>query len=385
MIVNNTKTKVMVFGVKRSGKPKKKPTYKFCFNGEEIKIVNTYNYLGFQISSNTKNLFRKMHLLLENKAKRAVYALHNNVSATLGYVPSKIALGNFDSHILPVLEYGSPVWFTGCEIGVLEKVQLAYLKSLLGVRKQTASVAVLAETGRFPLLIRQKVAAIHYFFRILRLPSDSLLHTALMTLIDLSNQGQYNWVCKLKNIFSECSLSINLLKYREYEKIDNDKTMQVAKTILYKMSEEDILETIHDGSFPKLRTYSLIKKDFRIEPHLLYVKNVKFCKAITRFRISSHNLEIELGRHKKPKIPAEERKCQKCNTEFVEDETHHLLVCSKFGKERKELISVFKNCYDDDMNTMQDGELFVKILSCKEKEMLYELGRYLVKCDQQIQ
>ena len=39
-----------------------------------------------------------------------------------------------------------------------------------------------------------------------------------------------------------------------------------------------------------------------------------------RFRISSHNLRIETGRHEKPKIPSEDRTCLKCNLNEVEDE-----------------------------------------------------------------
>ena len=46
----------------------------------------------------------------------------------------------------------------------------------------------------------------------------------------------------------------------------------------------------------------------------------------TKFRISSHQLEIECGRYRK--IPASQRICKLCNLE-VEDELHFLLECPK--------------------------------------------------------
>ena len=47
---------------------------------------------------------------------------------------------------------------------------------------------------------------------------------------------------------------------------------------------------------------------------------------ITRWRLSSHHLYIETGRHKRPKIERNERKCIICNT--LEDENHAIFECS---------------------------------------------------------
>ena len=61
----------------------------------------------------------------------------------------------------------------------LEKIQLKYLKYILGVRKQTPSFAVYGETGRFPLHVRQKIRMVNYWIRLKRASDDSLLKKCL--------------------------------------------------------------------------------------------------------------------------------------------------------------------------------------------------------------
>ena len=64
---------------------------------------------------------------------------------------------------------------------------------------------------------------------------------------------------------------------------------------------------------PILRTYNLFKKEFKWECYLNWVKNPKYRKALTKFRLSSHTLEIERGRHTNPTTPLEQRQCRICH------------------------------------------------------------------------
>ena len=52
----------------------------------------------------------------------------------------------------------------------------------------------------------------------------------------------------------------------------------------------------------KLRTYSSIKKKFRLEPYIIHTGTSK-CRNITQLRISCHPLVVETGRYNKPKTP----------------------------------------------------------------------------------
>ena len=73
----------------------------------------------------------------------------------IGKLSPKVGLQLCDSYVLPILKYGSEIWGTR-EYEVLEKVQLKYLKMLLGVKNTTCSKAVSGEVGRFPISLRQK-------------------------------------------------------------------------------------------------------------------------------------------------------------------------------------------------------------------------------------
>ena len=54
-------------------------------------------------------------------------------------------------------------------------------------------------------------------------------------------------------------------------------------------------------------------------------------------------LEIERGRHVKPqKIPLEQRTCQRCTLNSVDDEIHFLITCSYFATQQTNLLAESK-------------------------------------------
>ena len=77
--------------------------------------------------------------------------------------------------------------------------------------------------------------------------------------------------------------------------------------------------------------------------HQLYLKalNVKkFRVAMKKLRVSSHRLEIEVGRWARPNsTPVDERKCRYCNK--LEDEFNFLLECTLYEDLRKHYIKKY--------------------------------------------
>ena len=61
--------------------------------------------------------------------------------------------------------------------------------------------------------------------------------------------------------------------------------------------------------------------------HKLYIDVLedKFRKALSRFRLASHSLEIETGRY--INLDRMERKCKYCSMNIVESEFHFLCIC----------------------------------------------------------
>ena len=123
----------------------------------------------------------------------------------------------------------------------------------------------------------------------------------------------------------------------------------------------------------KLRIFRTFKQDYCMEGYLLLLPNLKHMSTIARFRMSSHTLAIETGRHAKPKIAKEERKCRYCNLDDVEDEKHFLLKCPLYSEER---LSLFKPVVLN-VSAMSQGDVFIYLLSSKEPTTVKALGIFL--------
>ena len=92
-------------------------------------------------------------------------------------------------------------------------------------------------------------------------------------------------------------------------------------------------------SSPRLRSYRTFKSMLEPEKYLSSVHIFKFRTALSRFRCSSHILEIEKGRH--DNISANQRFCKFCmknNNYCIEDEFHFLSICPIYTDLRKEML-----------------------------------------------
>ncbi len=127
MIVNTLKSKVMIFG-------KRDQNVEFMFNGKNLYIVDSYKYLGVIFNSVQRqgsNIFNTMLDATREKALKACFVAIKKCSS-IGRVTPKISLQLFDSFVLPVLEYGCEIWSNGAQVEKLERIQLKFLKLMLG-------------------------------------------------------------------------------------------------------------------------------------------------------------------------------------------------------------------------------------------------------------
>ena len=153
----------------------------------------------------------------------------------------------------------------------------------------------------------------------------------------------------------------------------NNKLLDTLKEKVYSTHIENCMARIKSNTEGKLRIFRTFKQDYCMEGYLLLLPNLKHMSTIARFRMCSHTLAIETGRHAKPKIAKEERKCRYCNLDEVEDEKHFLLKCPLYNEERLSLFnSVVLN-----VSAMSQGDVFVYLLSCKEPTTVKALGTFL--------
>ena len=91
----------------------------------------------------------------------------------------------------------------------------------------------------------------------------------------------------------------------------------------------------------KLRTYSVVKTKIGIEGYLTANPklNTQDRIALTKFRLSNHDLMIEKGRHLN--LEKTKRYCPFC-PKAIETEVHFLLHCNTFACLRRELFSTLR-------------------------------------------
>ena len=343
----------------------------FTYNNQKIDNVESFKYLGHTICKG-KNIHKKMPEYIATQARKALFALQGHMKPSLGHISPPLAMKMFDSYVLPILEYNCTFWSSTVQIAEIEKIQIGYLKHILGVRRQTPTFGVYSDTGRFPLRIRQLLTTVNYWARIKNLPSNDILNKCLKIQQSLHNAGQNNWYSKLGKIMIEAGIT-------NWSTVDTNLVIKEVRTKLYLNEQSKILNGIKDSdTFPKLRTYKLFKTNYCLEPYLNLNLSKKTYSNIARFRLSSHNLKIETGRHSRPKTPIEERICDKCGSNNVEDEMHCLLVCEANAIPRAELIDKVCNQIDN-FNNLDKTNQFKLIMANKQPEIIQAVGSFLNK------
>ena len=120
---------------------------------------------------------------------------------------------------------------------------------------------------------------------------------------------------------------------------------------------------------PILRTYYLFKDDFCLESYLININDYVVRKSLSKLRMSSHSLEIENGRHKNPKVPVDQRICNKCVLNVIEDEFHFLVICPKYDNIRKILYDKIHSVCS---NFILMSDILIVYISIKIKGALHK-------------
>ena len=133
-----------------------------------------------------------------------------------------------------------------------------------------------------------------------------------------------------------------------------------------------------ENRYPSLRTYRLIKKEFKFEPYLDEIKKHKFRVAVSKLRAGSHLLQIERGRYTSPITPRENRRCKNC-INSVEDEFHFMIICDLYNLERIELFSKI-NATSPAFASMDNSEKFCYLFVSHDARVLSWVGKFIHKC-----
>ena len=154
----------------------------------------------------------------------------------------------------------------------------------------------------------------------------------------LATSYSSQWISFIKQILDETGFSYVWFHPASVDPQRFAKDLQQRLEDQYVQSWTSELE----ANSGKLRTYKLIKHDFKMERYLNLPPYLRV--PTTRLRTSAHSLRIETGRYNLPTpIPADKRHCWFCTNQLVEDELHFLFDCElyKLIPEKAKLMECF--------------------------------------------
>ena len=137
----------------------------------------------------------------------------------------------------------------------------------------------------------------------------------------------------------------------------------------------------------KLRTYSVFKGSFSIEPYLELVRNRNQRAFLTRLRVGSHNLAVELGRRTRLPTPLAQRVCTYgtppptpvgCTppTPPVDTEDHFLVKCKRFSTKRNFFFGEISSL-NPKFSSLSDEQKFKSLLCPISAQSIKLVNRFI--------
>lgn len=360
LTVNVDKTKIVVY--RKGGNLSRNEKWTYC--GQEIEIVSSFNYLGMVLSSGGS--FNKAISTLAGKALKAMNGLLSITKHMC--VPINIMLNLFDTFVASILNYSCEIWgFSRAEN--IERVHRKFCKWLINVKMSTNNLSLYGELGRYPLFIGRQIRIIKYWLNLHSTKNENCILRAVNCMLRdeaLQNPNISNWSTKVKHLLEHSGFQDVWLFP---ESVIVNKFIPLLKCRLRDLYIAEWNQGVELST--SLTIYRELKKhQFTISNFLLIVKNANFRNAIVKLRLSSHHLNIEIGRHRN--IDRAERKCILCNLNDLEDEYHFTLVCPIYNDLRKQYIQKY-------FYVRPSVAKFISLLNSNKLNTLNNLAMYVIK------
>ena len=176
-----------------------------------------------------------------------------------------------------------------------------------------------------------------------------------------NNYNGQNLAFQIKNMLNNLGFS-HVWNNQE----QNDIPFNEIKQRIIDQANQEILMANTTSS--KLVTYCLFKLDTSCESYLNKITLNKYKFALSRFRLSSHNLTLETGRYYN--IPKENRICTFCNMNKIESEYHFLLVCPLYAELRRQYLPQYY-CRWPSLTK------FKNLMQSKSEKVIKRLSKYI--------
>ena len=359
LTVNTAKTKIMVF--RKGGRLP--DNLHFLYNNSPIEIVKQFCYLGVVFTTGGSSF--KTQKTLSGQALKSIFTLNKYLYGFTRLKPSH-RLELFDKLVSPILNYASEVWgFHNAT--AIETVHLQYCKKVLGVKRSTQNDFVYGELGRINYQSRRYIAIIKYWLKVISSDDNKYIkHVYNMMLNDIESYPlKQNWALSVKQLLSR----FGFMEVWDFQGVGNEQAFLVE----FKKRTKDIfVQDWHSRleESTRARFYNTVA-NFGYQSYLDSINIEKFRISLSKLRLSSHRLEVEVGRWVKSRaIALNNRKCKLCGV--LEDEFHFVLECTLYIELRKTYISKYfwrrPNMYK-----------FIELLQTDSKIKTKRLSMYIEK------
>lgn len=341
LTVNASKTKTVVFARRATGSTDSGVA--FTCGGTPITVETEFKYLGVQFQSS--HAFSMAAAARAAAGTRALHAMRRRCTE-LGIMSPALQMRMFDVMVLPVLSYGAEIWaphvLAATQECAASRVQLAFLRHLLGVRQSTASLVVLAETGRKPLAVHWSLQLARFWNTLLAANEGSLLQRALADSIALAAEtggalAQQPWAAQFAAAMQQMGVQVDLQRPQQLG-ITNVKA-SCSAWFMRQFTEAQGTKTRH---YVDVVCGGIDLEHYRPAAYLKMVPDRARRRALAQLRTGAHWLAEETGRWQN--VERQHRVCTHCAShgeQHVDTVQHFLFACPRTACLREKYPALF--------------------------------------------
>lgn len=309
LVVNEDKTKIMVFTRNTNYKPKQ--TWKL--NGKQLETVKCFPYVGLVLSSTCSWAAAK-----NERARKGSKALNLMLSCLRKYgkLPVKFLLTLFDKKITPVLLYGCEIWGL-TSLDEINAVADQFYRVLLGLRRNAPVTLARGELGRNSLapIIYKRV--VNYWIKLTEAKPEQAVYHCYQRQLRYLQSDVNCWLSGVREV----------LRRYGYENTWNAQSVSNKKEFLMAfknsvMQDEENTWNQNIQTFGCLKYYKTLKQALKFEPFLETGLSRTSLNLLVRFRGGLLKIGTNEGRWY-----GTSRACPMCNTGKEENEEHFLFDC----------------------------------------------------------
>lgn len=313
-------------------KPKRIPTFNMA--GTEIKVVPKSAYVGIWFDTGS-SMWKTQYELKAKKARTISYVILS-MDRFVGSLPVWDTRTLYMARVDPYLTAGCEICLDVNKRGLklLEKVQVMFLRRMLGLGSRSNVAVLFSETGLWPIKYRRIHLALVRLQYMIELPHNRPAWNAFQDSLTLAREHKVSWMNDLRIVLFRLPVPVLF-------DIEMELTVDSVTTVMTDLRNS--MQTSIDNEIKNSHRVSDILRD-RLEMdnetgklskkvlcfrHYLRVKYAPHRKALTRMVLSGHSLAVERRRwteRGKAITPREWRRCRFCYSQ-VEDPGHAMFVC----------------------------------------------------------